>query len=743
MMTRPVDIIVPIYNQFAAVKACIRSVLAAGIPNGASLILMNDASSDAALNAWLREMTVSDDRIHLVEQIENKGFVASVNHGMSLFSDHDVVLLNSDTRVSGDWLERMSACAWSHPAIGTVTPFSNNATICSYPLMVTDNPLPEGVSEADMDAVFKRMNTGMSVEIPTAVGFCMYIKRDCLNAVGLFDEAAFGKGYGEENDFCMRAKAAGWTHHLCGDTFVYHQGGTSFGDRQKKRIAHAMNVLNQRYPDYPALIQSHIRENPAAHFRWAVRLEQLARASTPKVLFISHNMGGGTERYVEELISALGDKMLPFQITCKEGLRVSLYFPPSMAAQPLMLHVNEDRALLVQILRQLRISQIHVNHILGVPNFLLSLGNALDVPVDITLHDYYFINANPTLINPEGRYCGHLDTCDADCEAAYPSPAGFQDAVDWRQRSRRLLNAARRVFCPSRAAADIIHSYFPEVTLEVLPHLDVEAGGGFPDVVRKPLSDDAPLKILVLGAISREKGADILEQVAMYAAKQGAPVRFHLLGYAYRALDASVITHGPYAYAEAVSLIHEIDPHIVWFPALWPETYSYTLSEALFAGVPVAVPDIGAFQERVSGRPLSFIFQWDADVTSMLSLFLDIRDHWASWDPDAGGRENRWQMPPQDGPRYQTDFLLPSESLPPARLPEPVGPDQFAALINKQRGVLAGDHTGQTKKERVLTALLRLRNLPVMRKITQRIPFHWQRAIKRRLSSRPVHEYMR
>jgi hypothetical protein len=127
-----------------------------------------------------------------------------------------------------DWLDRLRRCASSRPKIGTVTPFSNNATICSYPDVCRENGLPDGVELGELDRVFRRVNAGKIAEIPTAVGFCMYIKRACLDQVGLFDAERFGKGYGQENDFSLRAAEKGWSNVLCADTFVFHQGRASF-----------------------------------------------------------------------------------------------------------------------------------------------------------------------------------------------------------------------------------------------------------------------------------------------------------------------------------------------------------------------------------------------------------------------------------------------------------------------------------------------------------------------------------
>jgi GT2 family glycosyltransferase len=149
---------------------------------------------------------------------------------MALSDSNDVLLLNSDTEVANDWLDRIRAPPMATAKVASVTPFSNNATICSYPRFCSDNACPPATDTARLDALCAQTNPGAVVDVPTGVGFCMYIRRDCLAQVGLFDTENFGKGYGEENDFCQRAAKAGWRNLHLLDTFVLHTGGVSFGD---------------------------------------------------------------------------------------------------------------------------------------------------------------------------------------------------------------------------------------------------------------------------------------------------------------------------------------------------------------------------------------------------------------------------------------------------------------------------------------------------------------------------------
>jgi GT2 family glycosyltransferase len=88
--------------------------------------------------------------------------------------------------------------------------------------------MPAGETTASLDRAFAAANAGRSADIPTAVGFCMYITRHCLHRVGPFDHDRYGEGYGEEVDFCMRAARRGFRNVIAADVFVHHVGEVSF-----------------------------------------------------------------------------------------------------------------------------------------------------------------------------------------------------------------------------------------------------------------------------------------------------------------------------------------------------------------------------------------------------------------------------------------------------------------------------------------------------------------------------------
>lgn len=277
----PVDIIIPVYRDLDVTRRCVDSVLRHTPEGTARVILVDDASPEAALSAWCDQLAESG-KVELLRNESNLGFVASVNRGMALHDDCDVVLLNSDTEVPPDWLRRLQACATQADDIATATPFSNNATICSYPFFAESSEIPEGLDLISLDQLFARANRGKSLEIPTGVGFCLYIRRACLAQIGFFDADRYGRGYGEENDFCRRAVEQGWRNLLCADVFVYHQGAVSFRTERQALMQLATVLLEERYPDYPDVVARFIADDPPRVLRDAVdrlRLELPGQAA--------------------------------------------------------------------------------------------------------------------------------------------------------------------------------------------------------------------------------------------------------------------------------------------------------------------------------------------------------------------------------------------------------------------------------------------------------------------------------
>lgn len=624
-----VDIIVPVYKGLADTQACIESVLASNCQTPFRLIVINDASPEPELTDWLRRKAPQDSRIILLENEENLGFVGTVNRGMALDSQADVLLLNSDTEVANDWLDRLRAAAYSAPHAGTVTPFSNNATICSYPRFCASNPLPPGHDTASLDALFARTHPGATLDVPTGIGFCMYVRRDCLAQVGLFDVAHFGKGYGEENDFCQRALQAGWRNLHALDTFVLHTGGVSFGESKTPREQEAIATLRRLHPQYESDVHAFVAADPARPYREAIDTARLRATQLPRVLAVVHTLGGGTLRHTQELADRFKDRLTTLLLMPLENHHVRIqWVAPGESAQ-WVYHWPTQSEQLLAFLREIGIVHVHFHHILGLDPEMMRIPEHLGVPYDFTAHDYYTACPQIALVTSAKAYCGEQGTAQCNtCLEQRPAPTG-ESILDWRLRHKLFLASASNVLTPSQDAARRLVRYFPSARIRFAPHLDIEAGGAIPEPAPPRISGHAHLRVLVIGAVGEIKGADILEATALQAACMDAPIEFHLMGYAHRSLQtqphASLSVHGAYQDRDLVRLLQRMQPDLVWFPAQWPETYSYTLSACLLAGVPVVAPDLGSFPERLSRRRWTWLMPWNTTPHAWLDFFLALR----------------------------------------------------------------------------------------------------------------------
>jgi GT2 family glycosyltransferase len=620
---RLVDVIVPVYKGFDETLACLESVLSNPCAALGRVLVINDASPDPELVTALHEMAGAG-RIELLENDHNLGFVRSVNRGMA-DSARDVLLLNSDTVVAGNWLDRLWACAYAEERTGTVTPFSNNATICSYPVFCADNELPPSLDAAALDAAFALVNRGRSIGIPTAIGFCMYIRRDCLRETGLFDAEAFGPGYGEENDFCMRSAALGWDHKLACDVFVYHAGRVSFGEASGQRAA-ATRVLASRHPAYATLVSSHCHTDPASAYRIAVTAWRIRNSGRRVFLAVDHHLGGGVRQHIQELIRLTAGEVIWLTLRPVPPDLVVLECSEDGYQFTLTLHPGLEYENLTAVLKACGTKRIHIHHLMGHVLDLERLVEDLGLPLDFTLHDYFTICPQITLSDEQGRYCGEPgeDICNR-CIASRPPAVGPADISSWRAKHGWVLMRAERVIAPSADVALRIARYYPEVRIIAAEHHGSQSSGA---ITVRPLAGAEKLRVAVLGGISAPKGLPLLQRCAEMAAESRLPLEFGVIGFVDRGT-----ARGPFAFFETgryepcqlPQLIESAAPHVVWFPARIPETFSYTMSTCLDMGLPVAAHGLGAFPERVAGRPWSWIVPSDFSAADWIDFFLGIR----------------------------------------------------------------------------------------------------------------------
>ncbi|MGV3620974.1 MAG: glycosyltransferase family 2 protein [Archangium sp.] len=234
-----VDVVVPVYRDVPLTLRCLESVLTHSGARLRRLIIVDDASPEPGMRAALERVRARDGRVRLLVNHENQGFIRSCNRGVSLRCG-DVVILNSDTEVTTGWLDELMAGA-ALDGVAAVCPLSNNATLCSVPTW--------GEKNDAKDVSIGLRSVERFTEMPTGVGFCMLLRDEVLQLIGLFDEA-YGRGYNEENDWCQRARAAGFRTLRANHAVVFHHGEVSFaGARAQLDRVNARRLVS-RYPNY-------------------------------------------------------------------------------------------------------------------------------------------------------------------------------------------------------------------------------------------------------------------------------------------------------------------------------------------------------------------------------------------------------------------------------------------------------------------------------------------------------------
>ena len=602
---RPVAVVVPAYRGEAVTMACLASVLAAR-PRGVRVIVVEDASPEPGLVAALQGLA-RRRRIELVRLGENAGFPGSANAGMRAAAGCDVVLLNSDTLVAPGWIEELRAAAYSGDDVGTVTPLTNDGTIVSYPDAGSGNAVPGPAEVVVLDGVARAANAGVVVDVPVGVGFCLYVRGDCLAAVGLFREDVFAQGYGEENDFCLRARHAGWRNVAAAGVFVGHLGGASFGGGRAHLMRRNGAVLERLHPGYDALVARHVAADPLGPARarmdaarWAAGWGAAGRQKAGAVVMITHGGGGGVERVVAERAAAVraGGQRAVLLRPANGGVRVE---EAGGGAFPnLVFPMPDGLAALTALLRGDRVRRVEVHHLLGHHHAVVEVARRLRAELVSVVHDYARFCPRIALVSTERRYCGEPDV--AGCEACVADLGSLlEDNPPVRallDRSGAELRGAARVVAPSLDAAARIGRHFPGVRAEVEAWEDDEV---LPPVA--PVVRGAVVRVVVVGAIGVEKGFEVLLGCVRDARARGLPLEFVVVGYT--ADDERLMAAGPafvtgeYAEADAAGLIRSQAGTLGWLPSVFPETWCFALTRAWDAGLAVAVFDLGAQAERV------------------------------------------------------------------------------------------------------------------------------------------------
>ncbi len=601
-----VCIVIPVHGGLATTLACIGSVLAAKRPAD-RILVVNDAAPDPALVAALADLAgITVIPACTADPARNIGFPGAANAGMRAAAGLDVLLLNSDTLVFPGWVQGLQNAAYSAPDIGSATPLSNDASIFSYPDPSRPNPMPPTHEGAAIAALAAMANAGMTVDVPTAHGFCMFIRADCLAATGPFREDVFAQGYGEENDFTERAGVAGYRHVAVPSVYVAHVGSVSFGAGKCDLLNRNLALLDRLHPTYATRIAAFMAADPLQAARARLDAARLHAAPVGKgaVLLVTHGRGGGTEKIVRERTAALREAgFRPIKLVGQDQA-TSIETTESVFPN-LSFVLPADMAGLVSVLAPLQPVSMELHQLLGHDHSVTALAQHFAMPSDIWLHDYAWLCPRVSFVTGEGHFCGEAPPASCDVCVAQSSRVILDPipAAALRRRSAHDMTTARHVIMSDEEPAARLRRHFPGITPMIRPWED---DTGLP-ARAAPMRADT-LVVVIVGAIGLAKGFVTLLACARDAAARSLPLQFVVVGYtiddeALLATGHAFVT-GEFAPGESTALIRAQGAHIGFLPSVWPETWCYTLSDMWQAGLDVALFDIGvpAARLRRTGR---------------------------------------------------------------------------------------------------------------------------------------------
>lgn len=612
---RAATIVIPVHNGGTVVLACLDSVLAS-VPRDVRIVIVDDGTSDPAIVSALNDLH-KQRRIGLQRHPQALGFPAAANAGIRLAKGRDVILLNSDTLVPPGWVDRLRDAAYAAADIGTVTPLSNDASIVSYPGPAGPNERPDQAGTNRIDQLAARANGSAVVDIPVGVGFCLYLRRDCLSAVGAFRTDVFAQGYGEENDLCLRARRLGWRNVALTGLFVAHHAGTTFGADAVHLRRRNGRLLEELHPGYAALIDGFMAADPLALARrridllaWKQRLRKRNRAA----ILIGHNDGGGVEHRLKHSIAAHdADGRWPIVLRPAET-------PAGRPAIAVHCGLNDDLPnlifampgelpLLVRLLRASGADRIESHHLAAYCPEIYSLIAKLGLPYETHVHDYALCCPRISMV-ASNRYCGEPEL--EDCEACIADNGHFlKEDIGvsiLRRRSAGFLAASRRIVVPADDVGRRLKRYFPEIKTVTVPHENSE--NAYP-ARSLPAQANGRLKICVVGAIGVHKGYDILLACARDAQRRSLELEFVVVGHtiddARLMATQRVFVTGEFRHGEATELIAAQGAALGFVPSVGPETWCLALGEIWRAGLNAAAFDIGAPAERIRRTGRGFI----------------------------------------------------------------------------------------------------------------------------------------
>lgn len=240
-----VDIVICIHNALKDVTKCIDSVMRSEYPVSKIKIILIDDGSDQETKEYLETISSAVPNMQLIRRDNAGGYTVAANTGLAASKAEYCALLNSDTIVPKKWLKKIVKLFSDYHDVGIIGPLSNAASWQSVPDISNPkggwavNELPNGWSVDDMDKCVEscQMELNLYPRVPLLNGFCYVVSAKVYKTIGPLDEINFPRGFGEEDDYSMRAANAGFGLMVAIDTYVFHAKSKSYGSAKRDNLS--------------------------------------------------------------------------------------------------------------------------------------------------------------------------------------------------------------------------------------------------------------------------------------------------------------------------------------------------------------------------------------------------------------------------------------------------------------------------------------------------------------------------
>lgn len=614
---RPIDIIVPIYNGFEVFTDLLGSLksIYTNPRDNLKFIFIDDCSPDPRIQELLTRESFFD-RPDVIKRtnFKNLGFIGTVNIGIDTSNpSSDILILNTDTQIFSDFASELQKVALENPNVGTVTPLTNSGTIASLFNFPEGGSIPEIFSKEKISDAIKSLSLPCpQISAPTGVGFAMYITREMIQSVGILDPI-FGKGYGEECDWCQRATTRGFQHLIATNCFVYHKGSESFGSAIKQKLIETNSkILSRRHPNYDNDVAKYISLNPLSLSRALLITELVLQGERPKngVIHILHAPldvpnAGGTEKHVDWLTNTTPESISIILAPQKESSNyaIQIKFKGYRHTES----VSEPQAVWF-LNRYLRIfDTIHVHHTLRLSSNIFRTVLTLAKKLIISVHDFYFICPSINLLTARSQnvFC-YAETDANTCNNCLQNYYSIKAPIELHRRnSLQLFDKASAIIFPSESTLNYYLKIFP--TIDEKSHVVGHDLSHYPVIDPKmPKERNKPV-VVFLGAIGKHKGANLALLTANKLSKNFSVEFWGALDVPHGQLKKGIPVKSYKSTDELLRLFESHTPNFVVIPSISAETFCYSFYETILMSnaIPIVSP---------LGNPATTIRKYDCGI---------------------------------------------------------------------------------------------------------------------------------